>query len=106
MHPDMIELLQEIRDLHARPMFISSGYRCEKHPVESMKELPGEHTYGLAVDIICHGAVALDLIGYAQSLFVSRIGMNQKGRASSRFIHLGLGDRFLPQFPHNALWTY
>jgi len=106
MHPEMLKLLQAIRNHHAKPLFISSGYRCEKHPVEMMKEIRGEHTYGLAVDIICHGAVALDIIRIAQGLGVERIGMNQKGRANSRFVHIGIGDRHLAQFPKNALWTY
>jgi len=106
MHPDMIHILQVIRDFHAKPLFISSGYRCVKHPVETMKDRPGEHTFGMAVDIICHGEVAHKVLGMAQSLDVVRIGINQKGRASGRFIHIGIGDRFHSQFHGHALWTY
>jgi len=106
MHPDMVDILQSIRDYHDKPLFISSAYRCVNHPVEVMKDKPGEHTYGMAVDIICHGGVALDIIKIAQTLSIIRIGMNQKGRASSRFIHLGIANYHSLDFPSNALWTY
>ena len=106
MHSKMIDLLQLIRDQHGKPIFISSGYRCPQHPVEAMKDKPGEHTHGMAVDIICNGFQALDVIKIAQLLGVTRIGVHQKGRASDRFIHLGIGEKYLPDFPKNALWTY
>ena len=106
MNPEMIKVLQAIRNHHGKPIFISSGYRCPKHPVESMKENRGEHTFGMAVDIICDGLVAHEMIRLSKELGVTRIGLNQKGRSSGRFIHIGIGDHFLPQFPKNALWTY
>lgn len=106
MFPEMVNVLQTIRNELGKPVFVSSGYRCHNHPVESMKEIKGEHTFGMAVDIICHGAVAHEILRLAKSLGVTRIGMNQKGRASSRFIHIGIGDKYLAQFPSHALWTY
>lgn len=101
----MMQVLQTLRDTHERPIFISSGYRCKDHPVESIKDKPGEHTYGLAVDIICNGQEALKLLRYVQYMGINRIGLHQKGRASSRFIHIGLGNRFDARFPA-AIWTY
>lgn len=106
MTDTMINVLQGMRDLYARPLFVSSGYRCKLHPVESMKAIGGEHTFGMAVDIICHGALTLELIRHAQSLGVTRLGLNQKGRASSQFMHVGVGDKFVPQFHKNTIWTY
>lgn len=106
MHPQMVSILQQMRDAYGRPIFISSGYRCTSHPVESMKEKPGEHTHGMAVDIICNGKEALELLNLAHQYGVRRIGVNQKGRASGRFIHIGIADRYLPEFPGNAIWTY
>lgn len=106
IHPEMIAILQSIRNFYGKPLFVSSGYRCPKHPVEVMKDKPGEHAHGMAVDIICHGALALEIMRNAQALGVTRIGINQKGRASSRFIHLGIADDFLAEFPKNSIWTY
>lgn len=105
MHDDMLTVLQSIRDLYGKPIYISSGYRCKAHPVEAMKYSTGEHTLGMAVDIICHGVQALDIIRYAQRLGVNRIGIHQKGRASGRYIHVGIADKYDAAFPV-ALWTY
>lgn len=105
MHPLMMDTLQSIRDLYGKPIFITSGYRCPNHPVESMKQRPGEHTYGMAVDIVCNNQDCLKLIELAQKHDINRIGVHQKGRASGRFLHLGVGDKLDQQFPV-AIWTY
>lgn len=107
VHPELIGIVQEIRDRLGNPLFISSGYRCPEHPVEVMKERgPGEHAHGLAVDIICHGRTALFIMGMGLQLGVTRWGLHQKGRASGRYIHLGIGDKHSDKFPPGALWTY
>lgn len=102
---EIMDILQNIRTKLAQPVFISSGYRCVKHPVEQEKDKPGEHTYGMAVDIICHGARALQIIELAQHMGVKRIGVHQKGQASGRFVHIGVADKHNLAFPV-ALWTY
>jgi uncharacterized protein YcbK (DUF882 family) len=105
MQPDMMEILQKIRDTIEKPIFISSGFRSVKHPVEQEKAKPGEHTFGMAVDIICHGARALEIIWLAQSYGVKRIGVHQKGNPNGRFVHIGIADRYKLDFPV-AIWTY
>lgn len=105
MHPLMMDTLQSIRDYFDKPIFISSGYRCVNHPVESMKERPGEHANGMAVDIVCNNQDCLKLIELAQKHDINRIGVHQKGRASGRFLHLGVGDKLTQAFPV-AIWTY
>jgi len=105
MHPDLMDILQSMRTELAKPIFISSGFRSVKHPVEQDKDKPGEHTLGMAVDIICYGARALELIKMAQARNVRRIGVHQKGNPKGRFIHLGIADRFTLEFPV-AIWTY
>lgn len=105
MHPVMMDILQAIRTDLDKPIFISSGYRSVKHPVEQEKESRGEHTFGMAVDIICWGAKALDIIRLAQANGVRRIGVHQKGNANGRFVHIGIADRYNLAFPV-ALWTY
>ena len=105
MHPLMMELLQSIRTEYARPMFISSGFRSVKHPVEQEKDKPGEHTFGMAVDILCHGDNAVKIMKLALNRDIKRIGVHQKGNANGRFIHLGIADKFILAFPV-AIWTY
>ena len=92
--------LNEIRDDFARPMVISSGYRCPNHPVEARKERPGTHSYGVAVDVAVSHGDALDLIETALRHGIKRIGVNQKG--SGRFIHLDASeDHYSP-----TIWSY
>jgi len=103
----IIDVMQEIRNQLGKPLFVSSGYRCKNHPVEAMKpQGPGEHNAGYAVDIICHGQVALFVLNAALLLGVTRIGLHHKGRASGRYIHLGVGDKYDLKFKAGALWTY
>lgn len=103
--PEMMEIVQGIRNDMMQPIFISSGYRCVKHPVEQEKDTPGEHTYGMAVDIICHGEKALRIIKLAQERNIKRIGIHQKGNPNGRFVHIGIADRYNLAFPV-AIWTY
>lgn len=105
MHEDMLEMLQGIRDEYGKPIFISSGYRDITHPLETTKDRPGEHTFGMAVDITCNGRDTLRLIEIALSHGITRLGVHQKGRASGRFIHIGIGDKLTNEFP-SAIWTY
>ena len=103
---ELVDLLQSMRSELKQPIFISSGYRSPSHPVEAMKEKPGEHTHGMAADIICHGQRALVLIEMALRRGVTRLGVHQKGLPmSGRFIHIGLGDQLSNQF-QSGIWTY
>jgi len=51
--------LQQLRDIIGKPIYISSGYRCAKHPIEmaKLKDSPrrttGTHVLGIASDIYC-----------------------------------------------------
>ena len=103
--PEMMDILQGIRTDMAQPIFLTSGYRCVKHPVEQEKDRPGEHTHGMAIDILCHGARALRIIELAQQRNVKRIGVHQKGNPNGRFVHIGIADRYNLAFPV-AIWTY
>lgn len=105
MHPDFMKLLQLIRDELDQPIYIYSGFRSVKHPVEQKKNRPGEHTYGLAVDIGCSGKQALDILEIALNNDVRRIGVKQHGSHDGRFLHIGMADKFNLHFPA-ALWTY
>lgn len=105
IQPEMMDILQSMRDELEKPIFLSSGYRCVKHPVEQEKDKPGEHTFGFAIDIICHSDRALQFIKMAQSRDINRIGVHQKGNYNGRFIHLGIADKYNLAFPV-ALWTY
>ena len=101
MREEFLELLQKIRNHYGRPMFITSGYRDVTHPIEVLKDEPGEHTLGLAADISATGMQALELVVICHKLGVRRVGIMQ--RDNMRFIHIGIGDRY--GFPE-AFWSY
>lgn len=94
-------VLNEIREDVGFPMAISSGYRCPKHPIEARKKIPGEHSDGDAVDVAVSYAHSLLLLESMVKHGIRRIGVNQKGDTSQRFIHIGYSRRLPP-----ALWSY
>lgn len=104
MDEDFMDILQQIRTVYGKPMIISSGYRDHSHPVEEKKKRAGEHTFGMAADILVHGTDALDLMVIAYGHGIRRIGVSQKGEMEKRFLHLGYGDKLL-NFPE-SIWSY
>jgi hypothetical protein len=57
MQPGFMSALQMLRDAYARPMPVSSGYRCPNHPKEAAKATPGAHASGCAADVAVHGGL-------------------------------------------------
>jgi zinc D-Ala-D-Ala carboxypeptidase len=92
--------LQELREAYGKPMTISSGYRCPKHPVEVSKRSPGVHTFGLAADVAVNGQDAHALLKHAFALGFTGIGVFQKGVGS--FVHLDV----MNTTPRPNVWSY
>lgn len=102
MNPRLMDNVQRLRDI-VGPLIISSAYRCPNHPEEAKKDDPGEHSDGDSVDLRADGARALLILKTSLSMgCFPRVGVNQKGSRSGRFIHLGMSKRL----PNPALWTY
>ncbi len=53
IQPKLLKMLQELRDYYAKPIIITSGFRCKKHNDEVRGEKQSQHLLGLAVDIHC-----------------------------------------------------
>lgn len=101
MRPELLEILQDIRNEYGKPMPISSGYRAPSHPIEAAKSKPGSHAMGVAADIAVSGPDALRIVELAIKHGIRRIGIHQRG--TGRFIHLDIGGHGLPS---PAIWTY
>jgi zinc D-Ala-D-Ala carboxypeptidase len=86
MQPGFMSALQMLRDAYARPMPVSSGYRCPNHPKEAAKATPGAHASGCAADVAVHGSAAHELLRLAFHFGFTGIGVQQRG--DHRFIHL------------------
>jgi hypothetical protein len=95
--------LNSIREECDFSFALSSAYRCPQHPIEARKEHFGAHTTGKAVDILCNGEKALEVIRVAQKHGIQRIGIQQKG--GGRFIHLDACNAD-DGFPTPAMWSY
>ena len=101
-----LKVLDKIREDFAKPLTVSSGYRCSQHPVEARKKTPGAHSTGLACDLLVHGQEALEVLRLALSHpQIKGVGIQQKGQRNQRFIHLDAVD----QGGHLArpnIWSY
>ncbi len=101
----MAGFLEVIRTEAGAPLRLSSWYRHPDHPIERRKARPGPHTTGLAVDVLCHGRLAMRILRAALGHDVHGLGINQRGPRASRYLHLDLveGDEYRPR-PH--IWSY
>ena len=99
---DLVSKLQQLRTKVNKPLKISSGYRCDDHPIEKKKKLKGTHNKGLAADILCSGADAHKILCAATELNFSGIGVNMKGDHKQRFIHLDISK----ENNRPTVWSY
>ncbi len=106
--PEFLEVLTKIRKECDFPFAISSAYRSPEHPIEQRKNHVGAHTTGKAVDILCRGDKAVEVISVALANGITRIGVQQKG--SGRFIHLDMCTQEdfpdIPNYPEETIWSY
>lgn len=95
--------IESLREELGFPFIVTSGYRCEQHPIEARKTSSGAHTTGRALDISVSGERAFRLLSGALSAGFTGIGVNQKG--SSRFIHLDDIENSITK-PRPWVWSY
>lgn len=94
--------LQILRDTINKPMQVTSAYRCpEYNSIVSSTGLTGPHTTGRAFDIGVFGGRASTIVSLADPAGFHRVGVNQKGEQSYRFIHLD----DIPSLP-SWIWSY
>ena len=99
LKPQLLKQLDEVRELHGKPITITSSYRGPDHPIESAKANgPGTHSRGEAVDIASvGGATTLSLVGAAIAAGFTRIGISRR----KNFIHLDIA-----QDRADSIWVY
>ena len=86
MNAAFMQKVEDLREEMGFPFIVTSGFRCENHPIEARKASAGAHTTGKALDISVTGTDAYMLLEGALRAGFTGIGVNQKGE--SRFIHL------------------
>ena len=91
--------LEQLRITHAKPMIVTSAYRCPAYNLSISKTgRNGPHTTGQAIDILVSGSDAWELMHAAVGHGFAGFGIQQHGKRKKRFIHL---DMLRPR-----LWTY
>lgn len=104
MDKEFMDMLLDLRVKFGKPIVISSGYRHWSHPIEAKKgHRNGDHVQGRCADIKVYFEDAFELLSLAINMGFERIGVDQKGGVSSRFLHLGLGSDTLPT---PRIWSY
>ena len=94
--------LQELREVVEHPIYILSGYRCAKHPIEMAKydinprRTTGTHVLGIASDICCPD---LSLSNFAAIIQSSGIFTGVGVDKQRNFVHVDTKNRQL-------VWTY
>ena len=104
--PEFLDRMQLLRDTIGQPLSLSSAYRTPEHNARISKTgTAGPHTTGRAVDILCSGSLAFEVIGEAKGLGFTGIGVSQKGPHEKRYLHfddLEVADGF----PRQNIWSY
>lgn len=99
-YKDFLTKLEELRIQFNKPIHISSAYRCFKHNAKVGGSPESRHIDGDAVDILCSGEDALQILSLAIAQGWRGIGVSQKGLISSRFIHIDLRPT------DRVIWSY
>ncbi len=105
MDENFMEKLVTLRTAYDNPMILSSAYRSPEHNANIGGAKNSPHIYGKAVDVLCYGRDAYNLLSLALQLGFTGIGISQKGDVSKRFIHIDTMERSdIHMRP--TLWSY
>tara|TARA_R100001443_G_scaffold95977_1_gene102516 strand:+ start:110 stop:496 length:387 start_codon:yes stop_codon:yes gene_type:complete len=107
MEQSVLDGLNELREKWGKPIILSSAYRHETHPVEASKIAKGgnagQHSKGTAVDILCAGQDAYNLLNLIiEQKIWSGVGISQRGYMASRFIHIDQSK----ESNRPTIWSY
>ncbi len=99
MDDDFLFMLDFLRFQVGKPMWINSGYRCDKHEA-AVGGSGANHPEGKAVDIRSSRVGLYRIVKYSPAVGFTGMGMKLQGPLKSRYIHLDTTHKiFTP-------WTY
>lgn len=99
LNTEFIDVLELMEKQLGRELVATSGYRSPEHPIEARKKSPGEHTSGLAVDVVCLTPPEFyEVVEVAIQVGIKRIGISRK----KKFIHLGMDN----SRSGKTIWVY
>ena len=96
----LLDVLDRIREIYAKPISISSGPRCKKH--NDSKKVGGvkdsEHLTGEGADLVCNTSLdRWNMLNAILQVGVTRIGIGKT------FLHVGVDDI---SHATKMIWTY
>lgn len=86
--PDLVEVLQKIRDHFGKAVTINSAYRTPTHNKKEGGATHSQHLYGTAVDIRISGVTPKQVADYAEKLLSGRGGIG----IYSNFTHVDVRE--------------
>ncbi|MBR2131244.1 MAG: DUF882 domain-containing protein [Oscillospiraceae bacterium] len=75
--PELVEVLQKIRDHFGKPVTVNSGYRTPPYNKKCDGAAYSQHLYGTAADISVSGVAPETVADYAETLLVGRGGVGR-----------------------------
>ena len=74
MAPELVQALEELRELIGKPIIVNSAYRCPKHNAQVVGVDNSYHTQGMACDIAVSGMTAMKLAAFCEQIPALRDG--------------------------------
>lgn len=100
MDEDFLFRLDRLRETLARPLRVTSGWRCRKHNAAVGGKRNSAHLLGIACDIrVASSGKRFQIIDICKALEINRFGMG------SNYIHLDTGNEETGH-PPNQIWLY
>lgn len=87
IHSDLLKRLNSLRIAINRPIYVNSGYRCEKENIKVGGVKKSYHRLGMAVDIRSKDITISDLSIYAEGIGLNGIGIYKT------YLHLDIRDK-------------
>ncbi len=72
---ELLEVLEELREVYGQPITINSGCRCEEHNKAVGGEQKSQHLLGTAADIVVKGVSPFKIYQYLNSKYKSKYGI-------------------------------
>lgn len=73
---ELIKVLEEVRARFARPISISSGYRCHIHNANSGGSTGSQHLWGRAADFSIEGVSPVKIAKFIDSKYGNKYGLS------------------------------
>lgn len=90
---ELLEVLEDVREHFDAPVYITSGWRCEKHNTNVGGAKDSKHLYGIAADFKVRNVSPIDVHGYLVERYPDCYGIG----LYSSWVHLDVR-------PERARW--